>query len=52
MFLNVIFPFLFNPLSLSASIFKSKNTNFIDYNFGLMYIGFVIFHLDCCCDIP
>lgn len=20
--------------------------------FGLMYIGFVIFFLDCCCDIP
>lgn len=31
MFLNVIFPFLFNPLSLSASIFKGKEKNVIDY---------------------
>ena len=31
MFLNVIFPFLFNPLSLSTSIFKGKETNVIDY---------------------
>lgn len=31
MFLNVIFPFLFNLPSLSALIFKSENTNFIDY---------------------
>lgn len=31
MFLNVIFPFLFNMPSLSASIFKGKETNFVDY---------------------
>lgn len=31
MFLNVIFSFLFNPLFLSALIFKGKETNVIDY---------------------
>lgn len=31
MFLNVIFPFLFNLPSLSALIFKGKETNVIDY---------------------
>ena len=32
MFLNVIFPFLFNmPSSSSASIFKGKEKNVIDY---------------------
>lgn len=31
MFLNVIFPFLFNMPSFSASIFKGKETNVIDY---------------------
>lgn len=31
MFLNVIFPFLFNPLSLSPLIFKGKSMNFVDY---------------------
>ena len=31
MFLNVIFPFLFNLPSFYASIFKGKDTNVIDY---------------------